>query len=244
MRRGSAGSTVSLAYRPRPPPWPIPPLWPILIPVERMPPLVCPIEPVRCEPLNPRVVFLALCPLETWDPLLPCIVRAFFEFIVAWLERLALLTSFPRLSPLSCAIFPQPCPPWCSATTLSKLCPVAFARRCAFSKLPQPSPVDALSACKVATGTPVAAEILSTLAAGDVMAPNIRINAARMMLKFFMVSKPPRIMVSLFSQAPVPSRNKNYPSQIAEDLTLICQLCSDAYSVPTRTKAAPYNFQK
>jgi hypothetical protein len=64
---------------------------------------------------------------------------------------------------------------------------VAFARRCAFSRLPHPSPVDALSACNVATGIPVAAEILSTLAAGDALATKIITNAARMILKFFMV---------------------------------------------------------
>src|SRR4029077_9866773 len=93
-----------------------------------------------------------------------------------------------RLSPLLLAILPQPCPDRCSATTLSKLWPEAFASRCAFSKLPQPRPVDALSACNVATGTPVATEILSTLAARDATVPNTRMNAAMITLNLFIVN--------------------------------------------------------
>src|SRR5437870_4143581 len=72
---------------------------------------------------------------------------------------------------------------------LSKLWPVAFASRCAFSKLPQPRPVDALSACNVAIGTPVAAEILCRFAARDATVPNARMNAAMIMLKLFIVIK-------------------------------------------------------
>src|SRR6188474_3467088 len=71
---------------------------------------------------------------------------------------------------------------------LSKLWPEAFASRCAFSKLPQPRPVDALSACSVATGTPVAAEILSRLAARDAVVLNTRINAATITVNHFMDS--------------------------------------------------------
>src|SRR5262245_35141087 len=67
---------------------------------------------------------------------------------------------------------------------LSKLWPEAFASRCAFSKLPQPSPVDVLSACNVATGTPVAAEILSTLSA-CATAPNSRTKAAIITVSLF-----------------------------------------------------------
>jgi len=136
-------------------PWPVPrvvvvlAVWPL--------PIFVALPPRAVVVLLPRTV-VALLPWTVW---------AFCACIVAWLDRCASLTSLPRFSPLSCAILPQPCPPWCSATMLSKLWPVAFASRCAFSKLPQPRPVDALSACNVATGTPVAAEILSGLAAWD-----------------------------------------------------------------------------
>src|SRR5207253_9781092 len=68
---------------------------------------------------------------------------------------------------LSCAILPQPSPLLCSATMSSKLLPDSFASRCAFSNPPHPSPVDALSACNVATGTPVSVEILSKFARSE-----------------------------------------------------------------------------
>jgi hypothetical protein len=74
---------------------------------------------------------------------------------------------------------------------LSKLWPVALASRWAFSKLPQPRPVDLLSVCNVATGTPVAAEILSRLAARDATVPNTKTNAAMIIVKLFIVIKPP-----------------------------------------------------
>src|SRR5881396_2525870 len=58
------------------------------------------------------------------------------------------------------------------------LCPDALASRCAFSSPSQPSPVDALSACNLATGIPVSAEILSTFAPREATVPNTRMNAA------------------------------------------------------------------
>src|SRR5262245_27911903 len=88
---------------------------------------------------------------------------------------------------------------------LSKLWPEAFANRCAFSKLPQPRPVDALSACNVATGTPVAVEILPTLSAREATVPNTRTNAAMIILRFFIVIRLPRIGVSVFARTSVPS---------------------------------------
>jgi hypothetical protein len=60
----------------------------------------------------------------------------------------------------------------------SKLLPDEFASRCAFSNPPHPSPVDALSACNVTTGTPVSAEILSKFAPREEIEPNTRITAA------------------------------------------------------------------
>src|SRR6266550_4040520 len=93
---------------------------------------------------------------------------------VAWLDRRALLTTLPSLSPLSCAILPQPSPPLCSATMSSKLLPDALASKCAFSNPPQPSPVDVLSACNVATGTPVSLEILVKSAPRERVALNSR----------------------------------------------------------------------
>src|SRR4029079_17937361 len=68
--------------------------------------------------------------------------------------------------------------------------PLALASRCAFSKLPQPRPVEDLSVCKVATGTPVASEILSRLAARDGAIPNIRMNAAMITVKPFIYTPP------------------------------------------------------
>jgi hypothetical protein len=109
----------------------------------------------------------------------------FFACDAAWLERFALLTSLPRFMPLSCAIFPQPCPDWCSATMLSKLWPVALANKCAFSSPPQPSPVEALSACSVSTGTPVAVEILSTFSPREETTLNSKRNAAIVTVNVF-----------------------------------------------------------
>jgi hypothetical protein len=119
---------------------------------------------------------------------------------------------------------------------LSKLWPEAFASRCACSKLPQPRPVDALSAFKVATGTPVAAEILSKLAARDAMAPNTRTNAAMHMLKLFTVIKSllthkrfgfrvvygstharklrPRLLMPACRESPIPARVPGQSIQI------------------------------
>jgi hypothetical protein len=102
---------------------------------------------------------------------------------------------------------------------LSKLWPEAFASRCAFSKLPQPRPVDALSACNVATGTPVATEILSTLAARDATVPNTRTNAAMITLNVFIGDKTP-YKISALIGPPVPCFAKNFSALAAVKLGL------------------------
>src|SRR5205823_2128045 len=68
---------------------------------------------------------------------------------------------------------------------LSKLCPVALANKCAFSIPPQPSPVEALSACSVSTGTPVAVEILSRFAPREATTLNSKRNAAVVTVNVF-----------------------------------------------------------
>jgi hypothetical protein len=67
----------------------------------------------------------------------------------------------------------------------SKFCPVALANKCAFSIPPQPSPVEALSACSVSTGTPVAAEILSTFSPREETTLNSTRNVAIVTVNVF-----------------------------------------------------------
>ena len=161
-------------------PWPIPPMpWPALRP---------PLLKLLMEPAWPLPTVVALLP---WTLLLPWVVLtcAFVPCDVAWLDRRALLTTLPSLSPLSCAILPQPSPPLCSATMSSKLLPDALASKWAFSNPPQPSPVDVLSACNVATGTPVSLEILVKSAPRERAAPNRRKEIAIIKLNVFTVKK-------------------------------------------------------
>src|SRR4029077_12101054 len=73
----------------------------------------------------------------------------------------------------------------------SKLLPDEFASRCAFSSPPQPSPVDVLSACNVATGTPVSAEILSRFAPREAIEPKTRTNAAVIKPNAFICNQTP-----------------------------------------------------
>src|SRR5262249_41947266 len=56
---------------------------------------------------------------------------------------------------------------------------------------PQPSPVEALSACNVSTGTPVAVEILSRFAPREATVPNNRRAAAKIKLNVFISIKTP-----------------------------------------------------
>src|SRR5437016_12854490 len=71
----------------------------------------------------------------------------------------------------------------------SKLLPDALASKFAFSNSPQPSPVDALSACNVATGTPVSSDILVKFAPRETTALNSRKNIAVTKLNVFILIK-------------------------------------------------------
>src|SRR5439155_2567501 len=73
----------------------------------------------------------------------------------------------------------------------SKLLPDALASKCAFSNSPQPSPVDVLSACNVATGTPVSSDILVRFAPRETTALNSRKNIAVIKLIVFILIKLP-----------------------------------------------------
>jgi hypothetical protein len=72
----------------------------------------------------------------SWPRCLPL----FFKF-----DRWASLTIFPRLSPISCAILPQPSPALNFAAMESKLWPEALASKFAISNSPYPSFVDDFS---------------------------------------------------------------------------------------------------
>jgi hypothetical protein len=61
--------------------------------------------------------------------------------------------------------------------------------------------VDVLSVCNVATGTPVAVEILSRLAARDATVPNTRMNAAMITVNPFIRIASFRIKVSVLARA-------------------------------------------
>jgi hypothetical protein len=83
----------------------------------------------------------------------------------------------------------------------SKLWPVAFDSKCAFSNSPQPSPVDVLSACSVSTATPVSSEILCTGAAFETTAAKTRNKAAVIKLNaFILIELPLFYLVSVLTR--------------------------------------------